>query len=89
MWRWRKKRAHHSVIMPPAIQKWWADLVKAGAVPPMTKRVVIDIRLHHPIMVYYSSFGGRDLFDEHLGDALRGAIHRNVDTENERMADVG
>ena len=53
---------------------FWKAMEEAKLVPPLTRRMIIDINMNDAVQVYYECFGDEKMFEllapSHLGDAV-------------------
>ena len=59
----------------------------AGILPPHTRRVVIDIGVDDPVMLYYETFADERLIEIDFASQL-GAVIKQTDSMAEAMAKV-
>ena len=63
------------MVMGPGIdiQDWLQPLIKAGVIPPATRRLIIDIQHDCIAAVYYECDADKRMFSIDLTKALTGA----------------
>lgn len=55
------------------LSDWAEKLIDAGIVPPMTRRILIDIPLNDVVKVYYETYADEKMFTAELAVALKKA----------------
>jgi hypothetical protein len=55
----------------------WESLRDSGAIPPEVRRMVIDVQLNQPVLVYYECFADTKVV-EIIPDAISGGIAVSV-----------
>ncbi len=58
--------------------EWWKQMEEAGVVPSEVRRVIIDIPLDEPAVVYYECYADKRMFSIDLVNLVSGTKAVNV-----------